>query len=253
MEDRIMKGILMTVLCLLLASPVVAQESTGALKTQKEKISYFIGTDMGRRMKAELEKQSIDFDPAIVAQAVKDALAGKKSLLSDAEIEEVRSTLQKELSEKNQARTKALAEKNKKEGEAFLIENRKREGVKTTDSGLQFKVLKQGKGKIPQQSDTVTVNYVGTFVDGTEFDSSVKRGKPATFALNQVVSGWTEALTMMPAGSKWQIVLPPKLAYGSIGTPGGPIGPNAVLIFEIELVSVQDAKMLNLEPSPAAK
>lgn len=248
-----MKGILMTVLCLLLASPVVAQESAGALKTQKEKISYFIGTDMGRRMKAELEKQAIDFDPAIVAQAVKDALAGKKSVLTDAEIEDIRSALQKELAEKNQERTKALAEKNKKEGEAFLIENRKREGVKTTDSGLQFKVLTQGKGRVPARTDTVTVNYVGTFVDGTEFDSSVKRGKPATFALNQVVNGWTEALTMMPAGSKWKIVLPSKLAYGPMGTPGGPIGPNAVLIFEIELLSVQDAKLMTMEPSQPAK
>jgi FKBP-type peptidyl-prolyl cis-trans isomerase len=240
----------------LLAGPAAAQEGVKAPGTEaskkersnKEKASLFIGTDMGRRMKAELDRQAIEYDPALVAQAVRDALAGNKPALSDDEIEEVRQMLQKEISAKNQERTKALAEKNKKEGEAFLAANKKKEGVKTTASGLQYKVITAGTGKAPRKTDTVTVNYRGTLVDGTEFDSSVKRGKPATFSLDQVVSGWTEALTLMQEGAKWQIVLPAKLAYGPLGTPGGPIGPNAVLIFEIELLSVQDAVLLDMQP-----
>jgi FKBP-type peptidyl-prolyl cis-trans isomerase FklB len=245
----------------LLAMPAAAQESAQtpkaeAVKTErskKERTSLFIGTDMGRRMKAELEKQAIEYDPAIVGQAVKDALAGQKPALSDAELDAVRQELQKEFAAKNQERAKALAEKNKKEGEAFLAANKKKEGVKTTASGLQYKVITAGKGRSPGKADTVTVNYRGTLVDGTEFDSSVKRGSPATFSLEQVVSGWSEALMLMQEGAKWQIILPSGLAYGTIGTPGGPIGPNAALIFEIELLSVQDAVIPNMQSSPDMK
>ena len=242
---------------MLLAMPAAAQQEGAktpkAQKTKKERVSSFIGTDMGRRMKAELDRQSIEYDPAVVAQAVKDALAGKKPALSDGEMEDVRQELQQQLSAKNQERTKALAEKNKKDGEAFLAANAKKEGVTTTASGLQYTVLTEGKGKRPAKTDTVTVNYRGTLVDGTEFDSSVKRGKPATFSLDQVVAGWTEALTLMQEGAKWHIVVPANLAYGSLGTPGGPIGPNAVLIFEIELLSVQDAVLLEMQQSPEMK
>ncbi|MEK6743298.1 MAG: FKBP-type peptidyl-prolyl cis-trans isomerase [Nitrospirota bacterium] len=230
---------ILTAVCLIaLASPAMTDENKGGLKTRKDKVSYMIGVDMGRRMKAELEKQSIDHDPAIIAKAVRDALSGGKVLLTDDELATVRTALQEELQAKNRERTKALAEKNKKEGPVFLEANAKKEGVKTTATGLQYKVLIQGKGRIPQKTDTVTVNYRGTFIDGTEFDSSERRGKPATFSLDQVVPGWTEALTLMNEGSKWQIVVPPSLGYGPIGTPGGPIGPHAVLIFEIELLAI---------------
>jgi FKBP-type peptidyl-prolyl cis-trans isomerase len=237
----------------LLATPVMADENKTPLKTQKDKVSYLIGVDMGRRLKMELEKQSIDFDAAIIANTIKDMLSGGKMLLTDDELQTVRATLQEELQAKNREKTKELAEKNKKEGEAFLAANAKKEGFKTTASGLQYKILIQGKGKMPKKTDTVTVNYRGTFVDGTEFDSSVKRGKPATFALNQVISGWTEALTLMNEGSKWQIVVPSNLGYGPVGMPGSPIGPHAVLFFEIELLTVQDAVLLNMQPGPEMK
>lgn len=234
-----MRRVILTAVCLvMLAAPAMAEESKGGLKTRKDKVSYLIGVDMGRRLKAELGQQSIDYDPAIVAKAINDMLSGGKMQLTDDELQKTRTSLQEELQAKNRERTRELAEKNRKDGQAFLAANAKKEGVKTTEHGLQFKVLTPGKGKIPQKTDTVTVNYRGTFVDGTEFDSSDKRGKPATFSLEQVITGWSEALALMNEGSKWQIVVPPSLAYGTVGTPTGPIGPNAVLIFEIELLAV---------------
>jgi FKBP-type peptidyl-prolyl cis-trans isomerase FklB len=208
------------------------------LKTQKDKVSYLIGVDMGRKMRAELEKQSIDIDPAVLAKGMKDALAGGNILLTDAELQEVRTALQNDISAKNRERAKALAEKNKKDGDAFLAENRKKEGVKTTDSGLQYKVITAGTGSSPLAADNVTVNYRGTLVDGTEFDSSYKRGEPVTFSLNQVIKGWTEGIQLMKEGGKFTFFIPSELAYGERGTPGGPIGPNAALIFEVELLSV---------------
>jgi FKBP-type peptidyl-prolyl cis-trans isomerase FklB len=139
------------------------------------------------------------------------------------------------------AKQAEVAKKNKAEGEAFLAENKKKEGVKTTPSGLQYKVIKPGKGKKPKSSDTVTVNYRGTLIDGTEFDSSYKRGQPATFQVSGVIPGWTEALQLMEEGAKWQLFIPSNLAYGERGA-GGVIGPNATLIFEVELISIQEKK-----------
>jgi FKBP-type peptidyl-prolyl cis-trans isomerase len=249
-----MKRVLLTVLCLVvLATPVMADEIKTPLKTQKDKVSYLIGVDMGRRLKMELEKQSVDFDAAIIANAIKDILSGGKLLLTDDELQTVRTALQEELQAKNREKTKELAEKNKREGEAFLAANAKNEGFQTTASGLQYKVLVKGTGKMPKKTDTVTVKYRGTFIDGTEFDSSEKRGKPATFSLDQVIAGWTEALMLMNEGSKWQIVVPSKLAYGPLGMPGSSIGPHAVLIFEIELLTVQDTVLLNMQPGPEVK
>ena len=132
-----------------------------------------------------------------------------------------------------------MAETPTDKGKAYLEENGKKEGVKTTSSGLQYKVLKQGEGKTPKASDTVSVHYRGTLLDGTEFDSSIKRGEPAEFPLNRVIKGWTEGVQLMKEGSKYQFVIPPQLAYGESGTPGGPIGPNATLIFEVELLKVK--------------
>lgn len=249
-----MRRVLLMLLCLvLLAVPAMAAERKSAFKTQKDKVSYLIGVDMGKRLKSEIDKQSIAVDPAIVANAIKDMLSGGKILMTDEELLAVRTVLQEELQAKNRERTKELSDRNIKEGQAFLAANEKKDGVKMTASGLQYKVLTQGKGKMPKKTDTVTVNYRGTFVDGTEFDSSVKRGKPATFSLDQVIAGWTEALSLMSEGSKWQIVVPSNLAYGPVGTPGGPIGPHAVLIFEIELLSVQDTVLLNMQPGPEVK
>jgi FKBP-type peptidyl-prolyl cis-trans isomerase FklB len=216
----------------LLVSQVSAQEKP-ALKNQKEKMSYIIGMDIGNNLK----KQSIDIDPNILAKGIKDALAGEKPLLTEQEIRETMAVFQKAMA----AKQEEVGKKNKKEGEAFLAENKKKEGVKPLPSGLQYKVIKAGTGKKPKSTDNVTTNYRGTLIDGTEFDSSYKRGQPATFQLSSVISGWTEALQLMEEGAKWQLFVPPNLAYGERGA-GGVIGPNATLVFEIELISIQEKK-----------
>ena len=232
-----MKLRLLTILgIVLLASPANSGENL-VLKSQKDKISYVIGVDIGRN----LQKGSIDFDPDILAKGIKDALSGGKPLLTEQEIRETTAVFQKELMAKQEEVAKKLGEKNKKEGEAFLSENKKKEGVKTLPSGLQYKVIKEGTGKKPKITDTVTTHYRGTLIDGIEFDSSYRRGKPASFPVNGVIPGWTEALQLMGEGAKWQLFIPPNLAYGERGA-GRDIGPDATLIFEIELISIQEKK-----------
>jgi FKBP-type peptidyl-prolyl cis-trans isomerase FklB len=218
----------------LAASPVLAKEKQ-ELKTQKDKLSYAIGLDMGNSLK----KNELDVDPEVLVKAIKDVFSGGKPLMTDQEARATLMAVQKDLQAKQQERLKAQGEKNKKEGEAFLAKNKTKDGVKTLSSGLQYKVLTEGKGKSPKASDTVTVQYRGTLIDGTEFDSSYKRGQAATFPVGGVIKGWTEALQLMKEGSKWELVIPADLAYGEGGTPGGPIGPGAVLIFEVELVSIK--------------
>ena len=230
-----MKSRLIIIMCMVLAaSPVFAGEKL-ELKTQKDKVSYAIGLDVGTGLK----KNEVDVDPDIVARAIKDILAGNKPLMTEQEVKTTITDLQKELQAKQQERMKTLGDKNKKEGEAFLAQNKTKDGVKTLPSGLQYKVITEGKGKFPKSSDTVTVQYKGTLIDGTEFDSSYKRGQAATFPVGGMIKGWTEALQLMKEGSKWQLFIPSDLAYGVSGTQGGPIGPNAVLIFEVELVSIK--------------
>jgi FKBP-type peptidyl-prolyl cis-trans isomerase FklB len=218
------------------AGSAAAQE-TPTLKDQKEKISYIIGMDIGTNFK----RQSIDIDPDILGRGIKDGLSGAKPLLSEQEAKEVLAAFETVMKGKQEEARKAIGEKNKKEGEVFLAANKAKEGVKTAPSGLQYKVIKPGTGKKPQATDTVTVNYRGTLVDGTEFDSSYRRGKPATFPVSGVIPGWTEALQLMEEGAKWQIVIPSKLAYGEQGA-GQAIGPNATLLFEVELISIQEKK-----------
>jgi FKBP-type peptidyl-prolyl cis-trans isomerase FklB len=225
-------GWVVVVSVLLFAVHSGAEEQT--LKSQKEKLSYAIGVDMGNNFK----KQSIDIDPDILSKGLKDALSGGKGLMSDEEILAVKNAFRQEMMNKQREETKKLAENNKKEGDAFLEENKKKEGVKTLPSGLQYKVITEGSGKPPKATDTVTVNYRGSLIDGTEFDSSYKRGQPATFPVNGVIAGWTEALQLMKEGAKWQLFIPSNLAYGEKGA-GGSIGPNATLIFEVELISVK--------------
>ena len=218
---------------LLLASQVGAQEKS-AFKSPKEKLSYSIGVDIGNTLK----RQQIEVDPAIVGQGVKDVLSGGKLVLSEEQIKETMMSFQKEMVAKQAERMKQAGDKNKKEGEDFLATNKKKEGVITLPDGLQYKVMKEGTGKSPKATDTVNVHYRGTLVDGTEFDSSLKRGEPASFQVNQVIPGWTEALQKMKVGAKWQLFIPGSLAYGERGA-GNSIGPNAVLIFDVELIGIK--------------
>jgi FKBP-type peptidyl-prolyl cis-trans isomerase len=221
---------------LLLVSQVIAAENP-SLKNPKDKISYIIGIDIGKNLK----NQSIDIDPDILARGIKDAILGRKALMTEQEVQETTAAFQKEMTAKQAELVKKVGEKSKKEGEAFLAENKQREGVKTLPSGLQYKVIKAGAGKKPRLTDTVVTQYRGTLIDGTEFDSSYRRGKPVTFPVNGVIPGWVEALQLMEEGSKWQLFIPPNLAYGERGA-GRDIGPNSTLIFEIELISIQEKK-----------
>ncbi len=221
-------------LCMaLVVSPACAKEKT-ELKTQKEKTSYAIGMNMA----ANLKTNAIDIDVDALVQGIRDSLAGKKTILTEDEAHEMIMALQKDIQAKMREKAQAQADKNKKEGEEFLAKNKEREGVKTFPDGLQYKIITEGKGKSPLATDMVTVNYRGTLIDGTEFDSSYKRGRPATFPVNGVIKGWTEALQLMKEGSKWQLFIPSSLAYGERGA-GGTIGPNSTLIFEVELIKVE--------------
>ena len=221
---------------LLFAGQVNAGEDL-VLKSQKDKISYIIGMDLGKNF----QKQEIEIDADILAQGIKDGISGRKPLLSEQEVRETLAGFQAEMTAKQTELAKKRGEKNKKEGETFLAENQKKEGVKTLPSGVQYKVIKTGTGNSPKSTDEVTVHYRGALIDGTEFDSSYRRGKPETLPVNAVIPAWTEALQLMQVGTKWQLFVPSNLAYGERGA-GQIIGPNAVLIFEIELISIQEKK-----------
>ena len=203
-------------------------------KDEKDKASYAIGLNFGRSWK----QQDIELNYDELLRGLKDTQEGGKPLLTEQETREVLNKFQQELVAKRQEKQRVLGEKNKKEGEAFLAENKNKPGVITLTNGLQYKVITEGNGDIPKPEDTVTVNYRGTLIDGTEFDSSAKTGRPATFRVTGVIPGWTEALKRMKVGSKWQLFIPPELAYRERG--GGPlIGPNATLLFDVELLSIQ--------------
>jgi FKBP-type peptidyl-prolyl cis-trans isomerase FklB len=204
------------------------------MKSMKDSISYSIGMNIGK----DLKNQSIDVDPQLIAAGIKDMISGAKPQLTDEQIQSCMTSLQTEMMAKQQVKNKEVGEKNMKDGQAFLEANKAKEGVKVTASGLQYKILKEGNGAKPTATSTVSVHYRGTTIDGTEFDSSIKRGQPAEFPVNGVIKGWTEALQLMPVGSKWQLVIPAELAYGAHGA-GAAIGPNAVLIFEVELLAIK--------------
>jgi len=188
-----------------------------------------------------LKKQSVDVDWNLIAQGMKDAAAGSKTRLTQDEAKAVLNEVQTEIQKQQQEKTQQAAAANKTEGEAFLAANKSKDGVVTLPSGLQYKILTAGAGPKPTASDSVKCNYRGTLIDGKEFDSSYKRGQPATFEVGQVIKGWTEALQLMPVGSKWQIFVPSSLGYGERGA-GAEIGPNATLIFEVELLSIEEKK-----------
>lgn len=227
-----MKYVLITGLsiCLLFGVPSAGEKVE--LKDQKDKESYSLGYQFGENIK----KQGVEINLEVYTAAIRDAVAGKEPLMSPEQIRETLSNLQKRMFAAQQVQLREKAAKNLEEGKAFLTENAKKEGVKTLPSGLQYKVITEGTGASPKAGDTVTVHYRGTFVDGTEFDSSHKRGGPATFQVDGVIKGWTEALQMMKEGSKWELFVRPELAYGERGL--GRIPPNSTLIFEVELISI---------------
>ncbi len=216
-----------------LAANACADEAP-ALKTQKEKVSYSIGVDVAK----SLAKMGMDLDVDVFIKGLKDGFSGKKTLMTDDEMHATMTAFQNDLTKKQSQGKQTAAEENKKVGEAFLAENKKKEGVMALPSGLQYKILKAGNGKKPTAADTVECHYRGTLIDGTEFDSSYRRGEPATFPVAGVIPGWTEALKLMPVGSKWQLFVPSQLAYGEHGA-GAEIGPNATLIFEVELLGIK--------------
>ena len=212
-------------------------KSIPGLATEKEQVSYMIGMDMARSL--EPVKDEIDLDT--MNKALKSALAGEKPLLDEKQAQAIRESFGQKMQAKQIADMLAKAKNNLTEGQAFLAANAKKPNVKTTASGLQYEVLTEGKGAKPKPTDAVSAHYKGSLLDGKTFDSSYDRGQPATFVLTQVVPGWQEGITLMPVGSKYRFWLPANLGYGEKGTPGGPIGPNATLVFEVELLDIVKA------------
>ena len=238
-----MKTIVTIAVASILALAAFAEEKPPQLKELKDRASYAIGLNVGFNMK----RQNVEVSQDAFVAGFKDAMTpGKQPALTEQQVRETMMAFQKEMEQKQ---TQA-AEKNAADGQKFLSDNKSKEGVKTTASGLQYKVLKEGNGAQPKSSDTVTVNYRGTLVDGTEFDSSYKRNQPATFPVSGVIKGWTEALQMMKVGSKYQLFIPPDLAYGPQAQREIP--PNSVLIFEVELMDAKAGQTMFGSPAPSS-
>ena len=215
-----------------------------AFKSDQDKVSYSMGVDMGRN----LHQQTIDVNPDILVQGIKDGIAGGATKMTDDEMKTTMQTFIQTMKAKMQAKQTAMGADNKSKGADYLAKNAKKDGWKTTASGLQYKVVTTGTGDKPKATDTVVTQYRGTTIDGTEFDSSYKRNEPAEFPVNAVIPGWTEALQMMPVGSKWQLAIPSSLAYGENGPPQ--IGPNSVLLFDVELVAIKKPDANSPAPDP---
>ncbi len=204
-------------------------------EVDKQQVGYLVGVDIGTKLSPIKD----ELDLPMLVEGVRTRLAGGEPSMPQAEVDALRTAFSERMRTKLQARQSALADKNKAEGAKFLADNKQVKGVFTTGSGLQYMVLRQGAGPKPSRTDQVRVNYAGKLLDGTVFDSSYDRGEPASFGLDQVIPGWTEGLSMMPVGAKYRFWIPGDLAYGAAGTPGGPIGPNATLVFDVELLGIQ--------------
>jgi FKBP-type peptidyl-prolyl cis-trans isomerase FklB len=236
--EKIMRNFNVFLGLALAAASALAQGGAPASQAPKpeslhDRASYVIGLNMARNLKA----QEVPVNAELIIQGLRDGMAGT-SVLTDAEIQAAMQEFQQEMTAKQESKMKELADKNKKEGEAFLEANKGKPGVKTTASGLQYEIVTEGSGASPKATDEVTVHYKGTLIDGTVFDSSYQRNQPATFTLNQVIPGWTEGVQLTKPGGKIKLYIPSALGYGERGA-GGTIGPNAVLLFEVELLSVQ--------------
>lgn len=218
----------------LMAGSCSAEESLN-LKDEKARVSYSIGYQVG----SDFNRQGLDINSGVLSKGVSDALTDNSPLMTHQEMRTTLTDLQKTAAALQEQRMKAEAEKNMAEGMAYLAENSKKEGIKTLPSGLQYKVITEGSGKAPKAGDSVTVHYRGTLINGTEFDSSYSRGKPAAFKADRVIDGWKEALPLMREGARWQLFIPPELGYGDKRT--GSIEPNSTLIFMVELISVEQA------------
>jgi FKBP-type peptidyl-prolyl cis-trans isomerase FklB len=228
------KLVAVAVMGLIMSTAIAGTDAAPALTTDTDKLSYSIGADLGKNFKT----QGIEVNPTALAQGIKDGMGSKPLVLTEQQMKDVLNRFQKDLMTKRTAEFNKKAEENKTKGEAFLAANKGKDGVVVLPSGLQYKVISSGSGVKPSKTDSVTVEYTGTLINGTVFDSTDKSGKPATFQVTQVIPGWTEALQLMPAGSTWEIYVPASLAYGPRSV-GGPIGPNEALIFKIHLISVK--------------
>lgn len=214
-------------------SAQVSAEAAKVLENDKQKVSYSFGLVLGKRMQNDLPDLNVD----LFMQGVKDAMENKAGLLTDDQVAEVLSKFQRDMQQEQMEKIQKIGEENSKTGADFLAKNKQKEGVVTLESGLQYKVLKAGKGPQPGPNDVVKVHYTGSLINGQVFDSSVERGEPVTFPLNGVIAGWTEALQLMPTGSKWQLYIPAELAYGANGNRS--IGPNETLLFDVELLGIE--------------
>ncbi len=238
---RLIAGLLGATALMVGCNQAEPEKETAELETLEQKVNYVFGTNLAEN----LTQGGVTIEPEAFAQALRDKRDGVEPRLSEEEMQEVMQTFQEQEMARREADQKAAAEANQKEAEAFFAENANAEGVTQTDSGLQYKVLEEGEGAKPGADDTVTVHYRGRLLDGTEFDSSYERDQPATFALNSVIAGWTEALQLMSEGSKYELYIPSDLAYGPGGN--GPIPPNSALIFEVELLEVDDEEAESTE------
>lgn len=213
--------------------PAQAPANPAKPQSLEDQASYVIGLNIGRNLKAQEVPANLD----IVVKGLRDGLSGAQPAMTEEEMQTAMNTFQQQMMAKQEARMKAEGDKNKKAADDFLAANKAKKGVVTTASGLQYEVVQEGTGASPKATDQVTVHYTGTLLDGTKFDSSVDRGQPATFPVGQVIPGWTEALQLMKVGGKYKLYIPPALGYGERGA-GGQIGPNALLVFDVELLGI---------------
>ncbi len=228
-----MKKIILAMSMASVVSLNAAADTIKVLENEEQKVSYSFGLVLGKRMQNDLPELNVD----VFMQGVKDAIQNKAPLLTDDQVGDVLAKFQRDMQQQQMEQVQQVSEENQKIGKEFLAKNKNKEGVVTLESGLQYKVLKEGKGPQPKASDVVKVHYTGSLINGEVFDSSIERGQPVTFPLNGVIAGWTEALQLMPTGSKWQLYIPSDLAYGANGNRS--IGPNETLLFDVELIGIE--------------